>query len=96
MQKSRFDMLAEIGCIVCLEFHGVYTPPQMHHLQGIKYRAMGKKADDEHTIPLCVWHHTGGNPDIHSVHGRPLAFRTLYGTQEELLELTNKRLEKMQ
>lgn len=92
-RKARFDALSRIGCVVCRVFHGVHTQPQIHHLLGTKYRAIGKKADDAHTIPLCVWHHTGGHPDIDSAHGQPKAFAQLYGTQEELLEMTNKMIE---
>lgn len=93
--KERFNKLSELGCVVCRVFHGVHTPPQMHHLQGLKYRALGKKADDLNSIPLCVYHHTGGHKDILSVHGNPKLFKEHYGTQEELLEMTNKLLEKM-
>ena len=92
-RQSRFDAISRIGCICCRIFHGVYTQPQIHHLLGIKYRAMGKKANDEHTIGLCVFHHTGGDKNIESAHGQPLAFRELYGTQVELLDMQNKLIE---
>lgn len=92
-RQERFDALTRIGCICCRVFHGVHTAPQIHHLTGLKYRAMGKKADDAHTIPLCVWHHTGGHPSIDSVHHHTAAFKRMYGTQEELLDMTNKMIE---
>lgn len=92
-RKERFDALSRIGCIVCRVFHGVHTAPQIHHLTGLRYRAMGKKADDSHSIPLCVYHHTGGNPDILSVHGNPKLFRQYYADQTELLDMTNKMIE---
>ena len=92
-RKERFDALSRIGCIVCRVWHGVHTTPQIHHLTGLQYRAMGKKAKDEDTCPLCVYHHTGGNPDILSVHGTPKLFRQYYADQTELLRLTNEILE---
>lgn len=59
----------------------------------MKYRAIGKKADDQHTIPLCPWHHQHGRANNPSAHGHPKAFEEMYGTQEELLRLTNEILE---
>lgn len=89
-RKERFDALARIGCIVCRVYMQTWSEPHIHHLQGIKYRAMGKKADDKFSIPLCPAHHQHGRP---SVHGNPKEFADTFGTQEELLEMTNKMIE---
>ena len=83
-RKERFDRLSEMGCIVCGQ------PPQIHHLIGVKYRGMGQKADDQYTIPLCLDHHTGAE-GIHTLGKRP--WEAKYGTQEELLEKTNDKLD---
>jgi hypothetical protein len=91
--KERFDAMARIGCIVCRVFHNERTDAHIHHLSGIKYRGMGMKADDEHTIPLCPTHHQYGSRFYPSVHGQPKIFAERYGTQEELLEMTNKLIE---
>lgn len=89
MDKERAEGLVEIGCIVCLVHHKAQTQPMLHHLTGIKYRATGKKANDEHTIGLCHPHHQG-REGVHVMGMRP--WEAKYGTQTELLEITNKLL----
>ncbi len=93
--KERFRKLVDLGCIVCHMHFGIYTFPAIHHLTGIKYRATGKKATDEHTIGLCPLHHQYGTTDKPAIHTQPKAFIERYGTQEYLLEETNNLLEKM-
>jgi len=83
-RTERFNLLSEMGCAICGQ------PPQIHHLIGTKWRGMGQKADDRHTIPLCLNHHTG-QQGIHKVGMRQWEFQ--YGTQEELLEITNHKIE---
>lgn len=90
--KARCDALVRMGCIVCRLYYTRYTMPTIHHLGGIKYRAMGKKALDENTIPLCPKHHQYGSNEHPSVHGQPRLFVERYGTQEHLLEQTNRML----
>lgn len=85
-EKEHLDRVARIGCIVCLQHHGVHTPAQIHHLLGIKYRATGKKASNFHVLPLCHAHHQGE----FGVHRHGLrAWERMFGTQEELLQSTN-------
>ena len=86
MLNKRFDLLSQLGCCIC------GRPPQIHHLTGIKYKGMGQKADDKYTIPLCMDHHTGAE-GIHTLGKRP--WEAKYGTQEELLEQTEQRLERL-
>lgn len=93
--KDRFLKLIDIGCIVCYLHFGIYTVPAIHHLTGIKYRATGKKATDEHTIGLCTLHHQYGTSDNPGVHSHPKAFIERFGTQEYLLEETNRLLGEM-
>ena len=88
-KKARFEALVKIGCIACRLSHDQWVEPQIHHLLGIKYRAMGKKAHWSHTIPLCLKHHTGSTKFDPSIHSYPKAFANSFGTQEELLEKTN-------
>ena len=91
-RKERFDAIARIGCVVCRIYKGVHTEPHIHHLTGLKYRSMGKKADDANSVGLCVWHHQGGS-DEPSIHGTPAAFEEQFGTQEWLLDAQNKMIE---
>jgi hypothetical protein len=85
-RDRRFDFLSR-SCIVCRLYHGVVTPASVHHLTGIKYRALGKKADDEHTIGLCHCHHQG-EFGIHRIGMR--AWETMFWTQVYLLEVTDR------
>lgn len=87
--KWRFDTIANLGCIVCRLQHGVVTQASIHHLTGIKYRGMGKKADDINTIALCYNHHQG-EFGIHRIGMRP--WEAMFGTQEYLLEITNNMI----
>ena len=89
---SRADDLVKLGCIVCRVYYHTYSPPCIHHLLGIKYRAMGKKAADKDSIPLCPHHHQYGTKEHPAVHSHPELFEERFGTQEELLEMTNKLL----
>ena len=82
-RKARFDSLSEYGCIICMR------PAEIHHLIGYKYSSLSKKADDKNTIALCVEHHRGGQ-GIHALGMR--AWEEVYGTQEYLLDKTNKEL----
>lgn len=86
-RKDRFTRLTRLGCIVCREVHGLHVPANIHHLTGIKYRATGKRAGDENSIPLCHFHHQGAH-GIHHIGMR--AWESRFGTQERLLAETNR------
>ena len=85
-RTTRFDALSGIGCIVCLN-EGFQHSASIHHLTGIAYRGTGKKAADEHTIPLCYLHHQG-NQGIHRIGMKPWELK--FGTQETLLRQVNE------
>ena len=89
-KKERFNRLAEIGCIVCREFYdGIYSAPAVHHLVGLEFRCSGKKAKWENTIGLCGRHHQYGTKEHPAIHSHPEEFERRFGTQEELLDITN-------
>jgi len=94
-KKERFEALSRIGCIVCRLYLGCNTEGHIHHLTGLKFRALGKKASDDHTINLCPTHHLGTSKQFPSVHKNPKLFLEEYGSQESLLEETNKLLAKV-
>ena len=85
--KERMSNIANLSCIVCRLFYSVETPAELHHLIGLKYRSTGKKAKEY--IPLCPLHHRVGTKDHPSIHAYPKLFAKMYGTQEELLDITN-------
>lgn len=89
-RKARFDALVRIGCVVCRR-NGIYSEPHIHHALGIKYRATGKKASDEHTYPLCGYHHQGAD-GVHHLGLRE--FERRFGGQDEMLEEVNSLIER--
>ena len=83
-RTDRFRLLSEMGCCICGQ------PPQIHHLIGTKWRGMGQKADDRHTIPLCMKHHTG-EEGIHRMGMRK--WESYFGSQESFLEIVSIKIE---
>lgn len=79
---SRFDILRQIGCIVCRKVHDVWTEPEMHHIRD--GQGMGQRADDEEAIPLCHPHHRTGGYGV-AYHAGRRAWEREYGTERELL-----------
>lgn len=86
------DDAAQIGCIACLKL-GIHQPHiSLHHIDGrVKADAHFK------TIPLCYPHHQGGDREGHfiSVHPWKRRFEEQFGTQMELLEECQQRVERM-
>lgn len=93
-KAQRYQAITDIGCLVCRLFYGVYTRPAIHHLVGLKYRSLGKKSKDEHSIGLCPCHHQYGSIDHPAIHSHPAEFEKRFGTQEELLNITNELIKK--
>lgn len=90
---SRLNELSEMGCVVCWREWRIVTPPEIHHLRGHPWSGAGQRASDEHTIPLCPHHHRHGAPGEVGYHQSPEQFEARYGTQAELLDYVNRRLE---
>lgn len=91
-QKERFRLLKEeIGCIACWLDTGRYNPANVHHLLDT-----GTRRGHSFTIPLCEGeftnHHTGNTLSIHRTKKE---FAKTYGTDDELLEMTNIILDKI-
>jgi hypothetical protein len=89
-KADRFRLLTDLGCIVCHKFYGVFSQCLIHHLTGRKYRSTGKKASYEDTIGLCPAHHQYGTLEHPAIHTHPAEFERKYGTQEELLRITEE------
>lgn len=79
-----------LGCIVCLEYHQVYSPPEIHHTDG-------KTKEGAHfkILGLCYNHHRAGQDNEHftSRHPNKKRFEKRYGTEQELMEKTRERIE---
>lgn len=90
-RRQRFQDLQQLGCVVCWREYGCQTPAEIHHLKGAQWSGMGKRASDEHTIPLCPAHHrTGAHDGTVGYHQSPSSFEARYGTQAELLEFVDE------
>lgn len=102
-EAARMARLKGMWCIACFHTPHVtpgYRTPEVHHLL-----SGNRRRGHMFTIPLCPWHHRGehydyGPKDMEQVHGPSLArtskkFREAFGSDDELLELTNKQLGEM-
>ena len=85
---ARGKMLRDLGCVVCLSYLEVFTPTEIHHIDG-----QTKPGCHQKTIGLCVRHHRikSNVQQWISRHGDGrAAFEEAYGTEQELLEMTNE------
>ena len=86
-EKEWLDAITELGCIVCLREHEVFSPAMPHHIDG-----KTKPGAHYNTIPLCAAHHqTGGcGGDCVARHVNKFQFEQTYGNEAELLEHTRR------
>lgn len=87
-EKRHMNRVAEMGCCVCVLLGHGETPAEIHHIGN---GTMAKRASNYEVIPLCHIHHrTGGNGV--AVHSGRKSFEANFGTEQELLEQTNRWL----
>ena len=88
-ERKRMRKLVEIGCIVCRNERGCYTPPEIHHILDC-----GRRIGHLYTIPLCTHHHKQSPADSGEVgrHQNKTEWMRRYGSEAELLEQTNRIL----
>jgi len=81
-ERRWLDAICQLGCIVCLREHGVYSPAVPHHIDG-----KTKPGAHKLTIPLCYPHHQGGKDcaEYTSRHPHKARFERRHGTENELL-----------
>lgn len=92
-EKHHYDKLHTIGCIACHVLNYGYTAPEIHHIR--HGAGTGRKSAFDKAIPLCPRHHRLGGYGI-AYHAGRLGFEKHVGmTELELLELTNKLLERL-
>jgi hypothetical protein len=46
-----------MGCVACRKL-GLWRVPEIHHI------VSGYRLGNDHTLPLCAWHHRGVPPDM--------------------------------
>lgn len=98
-QLRRWQDLQSIGCVVCVLNGILETPGDVHHLL-----SGGKRISHSHTIVLHPWYHRGvtdgrGLDEYVELYGPSLAldkrgFERTFGTERELLEISNELLQK--
>lgn len=83
--KERYQKLVELGCCICLKFEEVWSPCEIHHINGRTGNG------NQETIGLCHLHHRGGNNCEEYVSRHPWLseFEGRYDSEESLLEWTN-------
>lgn len=99
-ERERMARIKAFDCVACTitRVFRTATGVEVHHLL-----SGNKRRGHLFTIPLCPWHHRGdaggwGVKWMEANMGPSLArtsrkFRAVYGTDDELLERTNKLLE---
>ena len=88
-ERDHMGAVAALGCIVCRNLGFGATPAEVHHIGN---GALGKKASNFETIPLCDAHHRNGGHGV-AVHAGRKTFEARYGTERELLEQTRRELD---
>lgn len=100
-QRRRFQALQDMGCIACRQL-GHYRQVDVSHLL-----SGGRRRGHDATIGECPWHHRGVPPDGMSTGQAeqalgpsrarsPRRYRERFGTDDELLAMTNDYLARVQ
>jgi len=86
-EKKRMAQISRCPCIVCFIHFNQMTMAEVHHLVDT-----GRRRGHKFTIPLCVPHHREGfnNKVVVSTHPYKAEFNRRYGSDDYLLEETNK------
>ena len=92
-QQARQDRLREFGCICCHIEGYPGVPAEIHHINDC-----GRNISQDHTIPLCAYHHRGVQADFRVYPGPSLAdgkrsFVAHFGTERDLLKTVNEAIE---
>lgn len=84
-ESTWMDAVAELGCIVCRRQNRGYVPCAVHHIvEG------GRRVGHLFTIGLCDPGHHQNTPDPEQIsrHPNKARFTAAYGSEYELLEIT--------
>jgi len=91
-QQARQDRLREFGCICCHIAGYPGVPAEIHHMNDT-----GRNISQDHTIPLCPYHHRGVQADFRVYVGPSLAdgkrtFVAHWGSEDDLRKLADKEI----
>lgn len=100
-EAARMERLSRMPCVACRQLDTYLIPlrSEVHHLL-----SGNRRRGHMFTVPLCSWHHRGVrywemDPKAHPKFFGPSlalsskAFRARFGTDDELLAMTDKLLE---
>ncbi len=91
LEKERLQAVADLPCYACFQ-DGFENQSEVHHIRSLKRGSgMGLRPSHFDTIPLCSGHHRTNKI---SVHLGKKEFEKRYGTEQEILEKTNREIEK--
>jgi hypothetical protein len=86
--REHLNKVAALGCVACFVQAGVWeTPGEIHHIRAGQGAA--QRAPHKLTLCLCPDHHRYGEHGKLAIHRSKQAFEEAYGTELELLSLTN-------
>lgn len=105
--QQRDYAIREIGCLVANILRIGFIPCEKHHLLVTGLHGNGRRRGERFTIGLSVWSHRGialpgwtierCRDELGPSYARePRAFRQRFGTDDELLELQNKLIDRWQ
>jgi len=89
-EAAHMAAVADLGCIACIVIDIIGSPAECHHIRS--KAGCGQRSSHMDVIGLCPPHHHTGGYGV-AFHAGKIAFEQKFGTEEELLERTNKLLE---
>lgn len=89
-EATHMNRVQELGCICCRIERGLFTPAEIHHIDG-----KTKPGAHLYVLPLCYFHHRAGlcTDDVVSRHPYKKRFEQRYGTEQELHNAVAELLE---
>ncbi len=88
-EQIHMGRVAALGCIVCRNVFGLYSPAEIHHIR--TGQGAGQRASNYDTIGLCPPHHRLGGYGV-AIHAGQKEWERRYGTETELLAQTKNLL----
>jgi hypothetical protein len=96
--RQRYELMRGLNCVACAQVGAFHECDVSHETNG------GRRTGNENTMLECPWHHRGVPPwgcTQQGAHKRlgpsrarnPRAYHAKFGSDEQLLELTNKALQ---
>jgi hypothetical protein len=87
-ERAHMDAAAATGCIICRLYWHVYSPAEIHHIDG-----KTKPGCHFNILPLCARHHRiSGKGYVSRADGKK-AFEEAYMPEEDLVVCVQKTIE---